>query len=119
MDLEIFGIATCDTCRKARRWLGEQGVEHRFIDLRKDGVTRGQISAWLSAVGVERLVNRRSTTWRGLSPASRTMDSADEAVTLLLEHPTLIKRPVFVSGEEILVGFDDGVRARLSPGDRS
>jgi len=117
MDLEIFGIATCDTCRRARNWLRDHAIAHRFIDLRKDGIERETIARWLDAAGSDRLVNRRSTTWRNLPPERRELASTEDALTLLVEHPTLIKRPVIACGETLLVGFDDAVRTRLSAGE--
>lgn len=117
MDLELFGIATCDTCRRARKWLRDHAIAHRFVDLRKDKVERQTIARWLDAVGADRLVNRRSTTWRNLPPARRELSSTGDALALLAEHPTLIKRPVIAFGETLLVGFDEDVRTRLSAGD--
>ena len=60
----VSGIGSCDSCRKARKWLDEQGIEHDWVDLRETGVTTADLRRWLKAVGPDVLVNRRSTTWR-------------------------------------------------------
>ena len=103
--LTIYGIKQCDTCRRALKWLAAQGVDHRFHDFRVDGLQDDLLNAWLSSSFAEKLVNRRSTTWRQLSEEQKQAAVAD-LLPLLLEHPTLIKRPVITDGETILdVGF--------------
>jgi arsenate reductase len=109
----VNGLKSCDTCRKARAWLTGEGIEHRFHDLRADGLEADQVRRWLEAAGADRLVNRRGTTWRGLSEAERDVTAEDDIVALLLAHPAIIKRPVFELGEAVIVGFDDAARAAL------
>jgi len=110
----IYGINNCDTCRKARRWLEESGRDYRWHDLREDGLDEARVGKWVESVGLERLVNRRSTTWRSFDEAHRTRAAEPaEAPALLLRHPTLIKRPVFELGEDVLVGFDESVKPAL------
>jgi arsenate reductase len=109
----VNGLKSCDTCRKARAWLTGEGIEHRFHDLRADGLEADQVRRWLEAAGADRLVNRRGTTWRGLSEAERDVTTEDDIVALLLAHPAIIKRPVFELGEAVIVGFDDAARAAL------
>jgi len=113
-DMKVFGIKSCDSCRKARRWLDERGSDYEWYDLRADGVESGTVQSWLRAVGPEVLVNRRSTTWRGLSETQRAeaMDT-ETAADLLVAHPTLIKRPVVVVDDRVLVGFGAEVREAL------
>ena len=110
----VFGLRNCDTCRKALRWLEGEGVEHHFHDLRADGLERARVGRWLASPQADRLVNRRSTTWRSLDE-SRRAAQGDALLDLLLEHPTLIKRPVFERrGEVLAVGFDpDRLRGTL------
>lgn len=69
--ITVYGISNCDTCRKALKWLKERDVEHRFVDLRKDGLSTTQVEAWLDAVGLDVLVNKRGTTWRKLDDATK------------------------------------------------
>ena len=117
MTWTMFGLKTCDTCRKARRWLDSQGVAYQAFDLREAPPTRNLLQQWLDAVGPERLINRRSTTWRNLTEAERAAaaPNADpEAVLeILAANPTLMKRPLFQRGTEVLVGFDNAVRGAL------
>jgi arsenate reductase (glutaredoxin) len=106
--MDIYGIKTCDTCRKARKWLDQAGLNYRWHDLREQTPDESTLRRWLDEVGVDKLVNRRSTTWRGLDDADRERAaSAGGALVLLREHPTLIKRPVIETGEVVLVGFTD------------
>jgi arsenate reductase len=102
--LTVYGIKQCDTCRKALKWLATQEVEFRFHDFRADGLHAGWLQDWLDSAFKDTLVNRRSTTWRQLSENQRELEG-DALVALLLDYPTLIKRPVFVRGEIIAVGF--------------
>ena len=114
----LNGIKTCDTCRKAAKTLEAAGRAHRVRDLRDDALKAEEAGAWLDQIGADRLVNRRSTTWRGLSEEARGAagPGADPEVllALLAEHPTLIKRPVFQRRTEVLVGFDHAVRSALA-----
>jgi len=109
----VHGLKNCDTCRKALKWLEAEGLEHRFHDVRGDGLTADALGRWVGALGWEALLNRRGTTWRKL-PADETA-AVDEAaaVRLMLAHPALIKRPVFAAGGQIIVGFKAGQQAAL------
>ncbi len=103
--LTLYGIKNCDTVKKARRWLQDNGVDYRFHDLRDDGITQQQIADWIAQAGTDALLNKRSTTWRTLSDTEKTIQSDKQAVALLHQHPTLIKRPVLENGSQLLVGF--------------
>ena len=103
--ITVFGIRQCDTCRKALKWLEARGVAHQFHDLRADGLTREQLRHWQGSPFAAQLVNKRSTSWRGLTDQQRSA-SGTELEALLLATPTLIKRPLFAQGETLLaVGF--------------
>jgi Spx/MgsR family transcriptional regulator len=103
--ITLYGINNCDTVRKARRWLEAHGIEYRFHDLRQDGLDSVTLQEWLDELGWQTLVNKRSTTWKQLDPALREGMDAVTARAALLEHPTLIKRPVLDLGHQRLVGF--------------
>ncbi|HKK05190.1 MAG TPA: ArsC family reductase [Gammaproteobacteria bacterium] len=103
----LFGIKNCDTVKKARRWLDDHGVDYRFHDFRADGLTKTQLKRWIAAVGWETLLNRRGTTWRKLPESEREGITAAGAERLMLDEPTLIKRPVVEAGDVVLVGFDE------------
>lgn len=105
--LTLYGIKNCDTVKKARRWLEEHGVEYQFHDFRQDGVDIKLISKWVEKSGWEAIVNKRSTTWRGLSDKDKNIKSNQQAADLLLINPTLIKRPVTQSNKKLLIGFKE------------
>lgn len=102
--ITLYGIKNCDTVKKARRWLDDQGVDYRFHDLRSDGLTEAQVTGWLSELGMD-LVNKRSTSWKALDEATREQMTADNAAAVILENPTLIKRPLLDTGDARHVGF--------------
>ena len=101
----LFGIPNCDTVRKARKWLDDQGLTHEFVDLRADTPSAAKINEWLSAVGSERLINRRSTTFKQLSEGDKATLEGVDAVSVLRTQPTLIKRPVLEWNNAVSVGF--------------
>ncbi|MDA9722133.1 arsenate reductase [Luminiphilus sp.] len=101
----LFGIPNCDSVRKARKWLDDQGLAHEFIDLRADTPSAGKITQWLLAVGSERLVNRRSTTFKQLSEGDKAALEGRDTVSVLQAQPTLIKRPVLEWDDRVSVGF--------------
>ena len=104
-ELHVYGIRNCDTVRAALKWLDARDVPHSFHDFRKDGLDETELRRWLASDHAARLVNRRSATWRGLSAEQKAAAGEDPA-PLLLEHPTLIKRPVITDGTSVVsVGF--------------
>lgn len=103
--VKVFGIKNCDTCRQALKWLDSKAVPHRFQYVRDTPPSQGLVELWSRSSFSDRLVNRRSTTWRGLNGRQRA-SALDNPVPALLEHPTLLKRPVFMRGRDVLaVGF--------------
>ena len=103
--ITVYGIKNCDTCRKALKWLKAENIEHKFHDFRAEGLDEKTLSTWIKGVGWETLLNRRGTTWRKLAEADREGLTPDSANSLMLQNPTLIKRPVFDVGKNYLVGF--------------
>ncbi len=104
--LTVFGIKQCDTVRKALHWLDDNKIEYKFHDLRVDGFNQEMLTQWLATSDLATLVNRRSTTWRQLPQTAKENTDMKHLSTLLLEAPTLVKRPVFVcSGQVLAVGF--------------
>ena len=102
----LYGIRNCDTVRKARRWLDDHGVAYTWHDVRADGLDAKTLEQWLAAVGDDVLVNRRGRTWRTLPETTRNNLDAASLRSLLLEQPTLIKRPVLDDDDDIAVVFD-------------
>ena len=109
----VYGLDNCDTCRAALKWLGERKIEHRFHDLRADGVDAQALNEWINAFGWDKLLNRRSATWRQLPEAMRETITPVSAASLMLAHPALIKRPVFDLGGRYLMGFGKSVQQSL------
>ena len=101
----VFGIPNCDTVRKARKWLDDHGLTHEFVDLRADTPSVTKISEWLSAVGSQRLINRRSTTFKQLSEGDKAALEGGDNVSVLQAQPTLIKRPGLECNNAVSVGF--------------
>ena len=105
MTLTLYGISNCDTVKKARRWLDEQGVAHRFHDVRKDGLDAGRLQGWIDALGWEKLLNKAGTTFRKLPDAEKDGLDAAAAKALMLDQPAMIRRPVVEAAGGVSVGF--------------
>lgn len=103
----LYGIHNCDTVKKARKWLESQNIDYQFVDFRKDGTDKNKIARWVREAGADKIVNKRGTTWRKLSPEQQKVDSGQALVELLNEQPTLIKRPILEAGNSLLVGFSE------------
>ncbi len=110
----LYGISNCDTVRKARKWLENHKMDYQFHDFRQDGLTYEQLLTWSTKVGWEALLNRRSTSWRQVSEENKAAIDEEKALQLMLQQPTLIKRPVLVSSEQIVVGFNETAYQSLS-----
>lgn len=109
----VYGLKNCDTCRKARKWLEAEGLEHQFKDVRDNALDEGAIARWIASAGWEILLNRRGTTWRNLPDTEKHELDTEKAQSLMTLHPALIKRPVFETGKAVLVGFKEDVQAEL------
>ena len=105
--IELYGIPNCDTMKKARRWLDDHGIEYRFHDYKKEGVDEARLRAWADRVGWETLLNRRGMMWRKLPAGVRESIDEASAMKIMRETPSIIKRPVLVDGDRILVGFSE------------
>jgi arsenate reductase (glutaredoxin) len=105
----LYGISNCDTVKKARAWLQAHEREIPFHDFKKSGVPPDRLDEWVSSLGWERLLNRKGTTWRKLDDKQRdSVVGAQSAKQLMLEHPSVIKRPVVEWADgSITVGFDE------------
>lgn len=93
--IRVYGIPNCDTVKKARAWLTEQGLDYEFHDFKKLGAPADKLPAWMQAVGWEKLTNRQGTTWRKLDPALQaSVTDAASATPVLQAHVSVIKRPI-------------------------
>lgn len=105
--MTLFGIKNCDTVRKARKFIDGHALSVPFHDFRQDGLTREQLEHWTSLVDWSLLLNKRSTSFRGLSEADKMNIDQQKAIELMLATPTLIKRPVLIEQDKILLGFKE------------
>ena len=105
--LTVFGLKSCDTCRKARKFLAEKDIDFRFHDVRDDGLDIQMLDRWAGRVEWEKLLNRQSLTWRKIPEVDRTDINIDRAFALIVEQPTLLKRPILESETLLAVGFSE------------
>jgi len=108
MDITLYGLKTCDTCKKARNALREAGYSIAYIDVRDDGVKVAELARFQCKFGAD-LVNKRSTTWRNLPEA----ECSRPALQLLSAYPSLMKRPVIVAGNDLFLGWSKSVQSKL------
>ncbi|HET7132888.1 MAG TPA: ArsC family reductase [Gammaproteobacteria bacterium] len=117
MRIALYGIKNCDTMKKARAWLDANGVSYEFHDYKAAGVDRARLERWSREVGWETLLNRAGTTFRKLPEARKVSLGEREAIALMLEQPSMIKRPVLERGGALLVGFSAEIYGEaLRPG---
>ncbi len=109
----LYGIKNCDTVKKARTWLDQHQVNYRFHDFRADGLDEATIRNWVETLGLDTLVNKRSTTWKELDDQVKHDFNERNAVAIIAAHPTLIKRPLLETGSHRLVGFKDADYQRI------
>jgi Spx/MgsR family transcriptional regulator len=102
----IYGIKNCDTMKKARAWLDGHGVAYGFHDYKAAGIERGRLEGWARSVGWEALLNRAGTTFRKLPDDQKQGITGPKALALMLDQPSMIKRPVLEVGGRVIVGFD-------------
>ena len=108
MSIKIFGIPNCNTVKKARDWLTSNDISYEFIDFKKQIPTEPQVLGWLAKVELDQLINRKGTTWRSLSEEQQLLaQTQDGAIALMVSKPSVIKRPVLQSGDEMMLGFDE------------
>lgn len=105
MTLTVYHLKSCDTCRKAIKALQASGYDLNLVDVRADGVDQSVLQALVATHGWEVALNRRSTTWRALSDADKSDVTDEKAIALMMEYPTLLKRPVIVSDNQTTIGW--------------
>lgn len=103
----LYGIKNCDTVRKACKWLDNNNIDYRFHDFRVDGINEPMITEWLDTVALDKLINKRSTSWKQLTETQRESLSLENAPALCVQYETLVKRPVLIHNNDIHLGFSD------------
>jgi arsenate reductase (glutaredoxin) len=104
--MKLFGIPNCDTVKKARNWLQEQGFDYEWHDFKKQGLSAEQVAIWIEQIDWEKLINKQGTTWRKLDEASKaSVVDAASASALILAYPSIVKRPVLMANGQTQVGF--------------
>jgi arsenate reductase len=109
--MKVFSLKNCDACSKAIKEMTATGLDFKVIDVRADGMSSDDITHIINAVGFEKGLNRRSTTWRGLDDSAKADPDNAKAAALISEHPTLLKRPAITKGETTTVGWDAAAKA--------
>lgn len=115
MSITLYGIKACDTMKKARTWLDEQGVGYDFHDYKTLGIDRGNLNKWCAEHGWESVLNRAGTTFRKLSDAQKADLDQSQAIELMVAQPSMIKRPVLDLGDKTLLGFKPDTYAAALP----
>lgn len=105
--IKIYGIPNCDTVKKARKWLDNNGIKYEFVDFRKNPLSAAQLKKWAAAIEWETLLNKRSRTWKDIPDSKKEPLNKTTALKLMQENVTLIKRPVLDDNGKIHVGFKD------------
>jgi len=105
--ITIYGIPNCDTMKKARKWLEAHSVEYTFHDYKKSGVPEKKLKQWIKKAGWETLLNRRGTSWRKLDEKIRNNIDEAAAIKVMLDNPSIIKRPVLEFDKNLLIGFSE------------
>jgi arsenate reductase len=105
--IKIYGIPNCDTIKKARKWLEANGIEYEFHDYKKLGVPESKLKNWVKQSGWEAVLNKRGTTWRKLDEKIKNNIDQASAITIMLDNPSIIKRPILESGKTLIIGFTE------------
>jgi Spx/MgsR family transcriptional regulator len=104
--IQVYGIKNCNKVRDTFAWLKENEVDYEFVDLKKEPLTREELQEMADRIGLDVLINRRGMKWRQLGLKDKNL-SDEELFDQLLEHQTMIKRPVLIKEQAILVGYDE------------
>ncbi|MBC8212015.1 MAG: ArsC family reductase [Gammaproteobacteria bacterium] len=110
--LMMYGIRNCDTIKKARAWLDQHAIHYQFHDYKKHGIDHDQLQRWVSELGWEQLINKRGTSWRKLDQQQQSVMDDSLAVKVMMQNPSIIRRPLLVVGEQKILGFNEKTYAQ-------
>lgn len=105
--ITIYGIKNCDTMKKAFKWLGDHNIGYNFHDYKKSGIDESIIKQAITDHGWERVINKRGTTWRQLEDIIKNNIDTKLALNIAIDNPSIIKRPLLLNGNKIIIGFDE------------
>ncbi len=111
--ITLYGIPNCDTIKKAKRWLEANHIDYQFHNFKKDGLDKNLLDNWFKDIGWEVLLNKRGTTWRKLDDDTKNTINETSAKELMLDNPSIIKRPVLDTGKIKHVGFKEAEYSEL------
>lgn len=114
MMITLYGIHNCDSCRKARRWLQDRDIEFQFTDIREEALNETLLEKWQKQLDWERLLNKKSITWRKIPEMDRANMDAGLARNMILNYPTVMKRPVLDLDQYVVLGFDEDTYEALN-----
>jgi Spx/MgsR family transcriptional regulator len=109
MSVTLYGIPNCDTMKKARKWLDEHAIEYQFHDYKKHGLDESTLRDWVRELGWEALLNRRGMMWRKLDENTKKTIDEQSAIQVMLNTPSIIKRPLLDTGKKRYVGFSESL----------
>ncbi len=106
--MKVYGIPNCNTIKKALGWLKQNKLPHEFHDYKKEGITKEKLKEWCDQLGWETVLNKKGTTWKTLSEEEKSaVKNQRAAIKLMVEKPSMIKRPVIENDGALLIGFDE------------
>jgi arsenate reductase (glutaredoxin) len=106
--VKLYGLPYCDGTQAVMKWLEQKGIDTSLHNYKTDGITKEKLAEWTNALGWEKVLNKRSTTWRSLKKEEQdAVTDEHTAIDIMLKNTSLIKRPVIESGKELLIGFDE------------
>ena len=115
MSITIYGIKNCSTMKKAFDKLTALGLEYEFFDYKKQAIDKTTLAHWVGTVGIDKIMNSKGTTYRNLSDAQKAqmIQDVDAALDMMVAKPSMIKRPIVVSDNELIIGFDETAFEKL------
>jgi len=111
--IKIYGIKNCDTMKKTFKWLDQNNIDYDFHDYKKLGVNQNILQSAIDQYGWETVINRRGTTWRQLDDTIKETMDVPNAIKVALNNPSIVKRPLIVKDDDILIGFNEEQYAEL------
>ena len=112
--ITIYGIKNCDTMQKAFHWLNAKGVGYTFHDYKKSGVSEELLLDWFKHLAIGDLINKRGTTWKKCTEEEQmSISDPKKAIELIIQNPSILKRPLIHSGKTYLLGFDEAEWSEL------